>query len=252
MLLPPSVAEAVERLYAAFAAYPAPKSIDGCPCCVGESDREGLHAAPLRQITAEQLGRYPAKALTTMGNEDDYRHFLPRLLELSLAPNGRHGLDPWLIFGKLSYGHWTTWPMAEQKALVGFLQTIWQALIEYPVEDPVPDERQLIWEKTDAIECASQSGLPIAPLLEQLWPPRSANALDHLAHLAAELLFREEWSLVEASVLEELKAWLRDPAKLFALNQHAQARPPSDDRYWLADGIESIRQLLEQKPEPKG
>ena len=44
-----------------------------------------LSAVPLRELTGEQVGPYSGWAMTTVGNERDYRHFLPRILELAVV-----------------------------------------------------------------------------------------------------------------------------------------------------------------------
>jgi hypothetical protein len=77
-----ALAEAIENLYRAFARYSLRKHVEGCPCCVRERDKRALESKPLRQLASSDLGRYAFKAMTTWGNQDDFRHFLPRIFEL--------------------------------------------------------------------------------------------------------------------------------------------------------------------------
>src|SRR4051794_20200880 len=79
----------IEALYSVFSAYPLRPHVMGCPCCVSEKDNHDLHARPLREFTCEHLRRYAFKAMTTWGKVEDFKHFLPRIFELSSLPDGR-------------------------------------------------------------------------------------------------------------------------------------------------------------------
>ncbi len=128
------VAEAVETLYDVFSIYPLAQKVEGCPCCVSAEDEAVLHLRPLRRMTAEDLSRYAFKALSTWGDEDDLRHFLPRLLELA-AELHNYDVDLEAITGKLEYGKWKQWPEQEQLAIRGYLMALWHsALTQLPEE----------------------------------------------------------------------------------------------------------------------
>lgn len=64
--------------------------------------------------------------MTTVGDEDDFRHFLPRILELLLTGELSEEVDPEIVLGKLAYANWTTWLPAEQAAVRAALEQIWQ------------------------------------------------------------------------------------------------------------------------------
>ncbi|MFB9902552.1 hypothetical protein [Allokutzneria oryzae] len=119
-------AEAVERLYQVFGRYPLRAVVEGCPHCVGPEDHATLRAAPLRVLTSAQLKRFAAKAMTTWGDEDDFRHFLPRLLELG-------DLDG--LGGKLRHANWSQWPADERAAVDGFLSELWRERLDVPLLD---------------------------------------------------------------------------------------------------------------------
>ncbi|WP_353543535.1 hypothetical protein, partial [Deinococcus xinjiangensis] len=76
-----SVAAALENVYAAFASVPRPKKIEGCPCCTTPERLAALTAGPLRSLDEELLSWYGFKSMTTIGDEQDYLYFIPRLLE---------------------------------------------------------------------------------------------------------------------------------------------------------------------------
>jgi hypothetical protein len=112
----PAVQAAVKRLYVAFSHYPRPWRMHYCDCCVTDAEVEPLLATPLRELSADDLGRYPSKALSTWGDDRHYRYFLPRIVELSVD-------DLWLypgiwgVCGTLAYAGWRSWPPDEQRAI---------------------------------------------------------------------------------------------------------------------------------------
>jgi hypothetical protein len=123
----------IEGLYAAFARYPLRARIEGCPHCdLGQNER-GLHAAPLRRLRREDLDVYPFKAMTTFGDVDDFRHFLPRIAEL-LIEGAIGAADLGVVAGKLAYGEWTRWPQPERAAVLAWLDALERAYLD----DAVP------------------------------------------------------------------------------------------------------------------
>lgn len=66
--------------------------------------------------------------MTTWGNVDDFKHFLPRILELCIDHD--LGIHPFGIFGKLKYGKWEIWDNAEKEAVIAFLLEWWKYFLE--------------------------------------------------------------------------------------------------------------------------
>lgn len=56
--------------------------MESCPCCRGPEKVRPLYDRPLRQLMPEDLHFYAFCAMTTMGDVEDFRHFLPRIFEL--------------------------------------------------------------------------------------------------------------------------------------------------------------------------
>jgi hypothetical protein len=118
--------QAVDGLYAAFAAYPLRSVVGGCPCCTSPADNIDLHAAPLRELSTDRLRHYGFTAMFTWGDVEDFKHFLPRLLELT-ATEGFLGPDTESLYGRLAYAKFDTWPEAEQTAVRAFAMAHWRA-----------------------------------------------------------------------------------------------------------------------------
>lgn len=114
---------AMEALYLVFSVYPLPTGMVGCPCCVSGADREKIHGKELKLLTDEDLSKYAFKAMSTWGDVDDYKYYLPRILEL-LATTGI-GVDTFVLLNKLEYGNWRTWAQREQEAIERVLFEWW-------------------------------------------------------------------------------------------------------------------------------
>jgi len=56
---------AIENLYTTFSIYPCKSTIEGCPCCVSNSDKEKNHSKQLLDLGEDNLSRYAFQAMTT-------------------------------------------------------------------------------------------------------------------------------------------------------------------------------------------
>lgn len=128
---------ALEQLYQAFAPYQRPEHIDTCACCRGPHSLKPLYARPLRSLTPEHLHLYTFRAITTMGGIDDFKHFLPRILELLHDDEFLSRIDPQVVLGKLRYAGWEQWPVAEQAAVRAYLDILWRFRVRSAPSAPV-------------------------------------------------------------------------------------------------------------------
>jgi len=104
----------MEDLYDVFNKYPLRQHVEGCTCgCIPPTAEAGLHRRPLREMEPNDLDRYAFKAMTTWGDVEDFKHFLPRLLELLVHKS--FIVDTEIVLGKLSYGHWEAWPVRSRR-----------------------------------------------------------------------------------------------------------------------------------------
>lgn len=115
---------AIEELYKIFSKYPFKSKIEGCPCCVSKSDIATLHSKRLRDLEDEDLSYYAFKAMTTFGDLEDFKHYLPRIFELTAK--GKLMVDTFVILGKLEYGKWTSWKEDEIEIINKFLTAWWK------------------------------------------------------------------------------------------------------------------------------
>jgi hypothetical protein len=130
----PNVRAALDRCYDVFSAYPCPTALDAPPDRDPVAILRALTSAPLRELREEDIGHYSGKAITTVGDVDDYKHFLPRILEQAARHNVWLGTEPAVIGGKLDLGDWRTWPLAEQEAISSLFVAVFVQALDEPAE----------------------------------------------------------------------------------------------------------------------
>ena len=126
--------KAIDDLYAVFASYRILSSRFGACDWLPEATVTAMKSKPLRTLTDSDLREY-ANNPWYCGNENDYKHFLPRLAELFIA--GKLAVTAEMFFLNLQH---RTWPEREQRAVDAFVMKSWQALLNsfpFPFE---PDE----------------------------------------------------------------------------------------------------------------
>ena len=161
------LAPALATLYETFAA-PRPRTIVGCPCCIDRKDIGTLLRTPLRALTSRQLGSYASSLFHTVGEVDDFRYFLPRILEI-VATEPHWWPSPEVALEKLRLGGWSDWPPAERAAI----EAVLMAMFEDALIDPDPFAFHI-----DELLCGlARAGQPLAPYLAALEAPGHETAL---------------------------------------------------------------------------
>jgi hypothetical protein len=151
-----AVAAAVARLYHTFTQRPrAP--IQGCPCCVDPADSATMARLAREDLPPELAARYAMKAVSTWGDEADFRWYLPRIAELVAR---RDGIDLDVLVEKAAYGGWVGWPPDERAALIGYLDALWARALRASDDGSGGLETLL--------EAALTLGVELAPWLDAL------------------------------------------------------------------------------------
>ncbi len=150
---------AIEAVYAAFSDADRPALVDGCPCCMTADQYETLTAKPLRGLTSVDLTDYACAVMLTMGSEDDFQYFLPRILELTIEDDA-----DWLtsiegIAEKMQMAGAGRWSENRRTAI----EDLWLANI-----------REMAGSKSNSFEinswlcAATLIPIPVSPLLDIL------------------------------------------------------------------------------------
>jgi hypothetical protein len=118
-----SFRDQVEELYVVFRRYPARVVMPAnCTCCEAFED-EVLASKPLRSLSSSDLLDYFFLAVENVGDESEFRHFLPRILELYLVEE--KPLFAWqVLVHKLKAAECWQWPESERKALKAFFGSL--------------------------------------------------------------------------------------------------------------------------------
>jgi hypothetical protein len=208
----------IEDVYNTFDQYPRPSKIEYCPCgCTKPDEVAPLLANPLRELDFNSLGNFSFSAMTTQGSINDFKYFLPRMLEgIAREP---YGYSPEILFGKLRYGNGLTWNEEETRALSGYKTALWNlGLHSYPIEDILP----AFFEIETLLASLAATGDSLGPYLA-LWDETRVRAADqHLVRFVTmygkefadgmSLNFAFWEKLREQS--EELRRWLLKPDNL--------------------------------------
>ena len=143
-----NLAESVENLYKQFQKYDLPEKIHGCPHCELDDAETKLHSVSLAQLSWDDFGVYPFKAMTTFGDELDFKHFLPRILELFTFDyfNSHYSFD--IFLEKLKYANWKSWENYERDSILIVIKS-WMGTLD--PNDKESDYEKSIYEEIDEI-----------------------------------------------------------------------------------------------------
>ncbi|MCI0332711.1 MAG: hypothetical protein L0228_05770 [Planctomycetes bacterium] len=126
---------AVAELYRVFAKYRVGEDFVGFDHYIEPARSKYLLSKPLKELTAAELDSYAFKAISTWGDVDHFKHFLPRLFELVLTDDLHSFLSVEVMFGKLHHGQWTDWPPDERQAVMSYLLAFWCAQLQRDVHE---------------------------------------------------------------------------------------------------------------------
>jgi hypothetical protein len=225
----------IAESYEVFAVCPPPKKLRASPLRDADEILATLTSAPLRQLTAAQVGPYASWALSTVGNDRDYRHFLPRIFELSVTDPVWLGGEPPIMANKLNRASWRNWPADQRNIVLRFFRAAFDAVLAiHPEEGQAAD----LWF------CGLVKLGESASLTFELWrSSTSSNAALHLASFVideAKHLQRHQevrgafWDDVDADVRRDVANRLASgDTKSFL--QAAADRVSADDRFHYID-----------------
>ena len=128
--------QSIDQLYNVFEKFPLQVNIAGCPCCINDEEKSKLHSKPLDELTQEELRPFLFASQTTIGDENDFKHFLPRILELVIEEDFIG--FPEFIIGHIKYLKFQNWSLAEQDTIKFFLMSWWNYELAKEYEEYMP------------------------------------------------------------------------------------------------------------------
>ena len=186
----------LEPLYTAFARYRLPDGLQVCEQCGPEWTAQDIRSTPLRSLSLPQL-----EAIRLMSLDDnDFRHFFPRLIELLLA-------DPATVFAfdlARLRGRVPTWPEPERAAVHDLVDGLWQDLLAgYPAQLGYFSDSPTLIDFTYWCDEA------LDPHLQRWQSLTPTAAAEHLADLVEYISYVGEPN--EPAVKPLILEWLRQP-----------------------------------------
>jgi hypothetical protein len=142
-----SIDDILSEAYATFVTYSGTNMTDADPndCSAGNGTSEAiselLNSKPLRELSDLDFCDYHHLAVQHVGNANNYRHFLPRLLEL--IAKGK--LDGSTLLDKLASAEAASWPIGERRIIRDFFRACPSAIDGTSTPEQVQDTLGLPW-----------------------------------------------------------------------------------------------------------
>ena len=177
--MPAMLDDATENLYAAFSNESKPRRVEACECCITERERDELINTPLRELTPQQLSNYASMVFLTAGAEEDFRYFIPRILDLSI-----HGEFDWpdheVVCKRLADGNWLAWPVPLRVSIMDLFAIAWEQVIASGDG----------WDVDELLCGFALTGMDIQPFLARLEAEDAGRALIGLYERNAQSLIK--------------------------------------------------------------
>jgi hypothetical protein len=122
------VIQAIESLYNVFSQYPRPKDFNACVCCVNDLEKVIMLNTPLQDLTAANLKSYATSLFHTVGGMEDFRYFLPRIMEIYTTSDFSYP-DIEIVLKKLALANWLNWPQQDQAAVIAVIDAKFDELL---------------------------------------------------------------------------------------------------------------------------
>ncbi|MGB4774339.1 MAG: hypothetical protein WBP45_04145 [Daejeonella sp.] len=112
----------IQNLYQVFFGYKLNRRITGCYCnvCLSEEYNHYLHQKKLSELNDEDFEVYLSSCDILDGNQNDFKYFLPRMLELCVMSSGSDR-----IHERIAESNYKNWPIIEIEAINIFFQSFW-------------------------------------------------------------------------------------------------------------------------------
>jgi hypothetical protein len=122
--------ETFKKLYTVFSKYTRPSRVIGSPISVNPDADIKLTTKPLKSLSKDDLNEYEFKAMTTWGTAEDFKYFLPAILEANFY-SFNWGAD--IFFGKIYSA--ACHEDDEQNVLAEYMLAMWEDASKLPWPD---------------------------------------------------------------------------------------------------------------------
>jgi hypothetical protein len=235
---------AIERLYERFERYPLDSPAPCAHCCPADEIlriERRLRKLPLREVGLDEIHRFYAEGVLTWGGVDDFRHLLPRLMELfaayhlgeDVAWSGdsvdlRLSMGPDLALLRFTDAEWESWPEPEREAVTDFMLELWRAWLAGGANESLAAGE---WFQEDLPEAILRLVPDPDPFLAH-WRSADWPGLRHLAwfiandHPASWLTWMDEAHPASVYNWYVVRNWLDGPETAARLETAARSSAP--------------------------
>ncbi len=163
----------IKELYETFDKYHSNSNMNGSPN-YDELDKwnKELFSKPLQELDENDLSRFTGKAMTTWGTANDYKHFLPRIFELTAELKTPYEI--WIVFDKLTLAKWNEWTEKEQTVIQEFMIALWESILN-------DNSEKAEWEFKDYFSAIAHFYPNFIELLNIWSESKSKAGIKHLA-----------------------------------------------------------------------
>ena len=163
----------IEQAYHQFKTYKAPKTIDACTdCCLTKDQEAQLLNQSVSQLSFETMYAYNTAAKTEDPSLEEFKHFLPRFLDLTAQWNYLHHTTD-LIFSRFNNYKDGDWSEQEVAILQAYAEELFSSGLQ---KYPLPEYEHLF----EVLLSLSDMPISISPLFEQWSKADSTASLLHL------------------------------------------------------------------------
>jgi len=213
----------IDELYRIFRLYRLGDDFFGSSFGISHADFRRLTSKPLDELHVVDVEHYVSRALTTWGNVGHFKHFLPRLVQLTTD----HYLDferPNAIFSKLDLARWKTWPAEESKSVGRSLIYFWERQLALPGDFPIDQRIESV------LHGLQQACGGLQPFLERWLTIDDPSAALHLAQVSRNISSdpsdednRRRLGGVAEAVRDQIFPWLASNSVIRYLRRHQLA-----------------------------
>lgn len=166
----------VSESYSLFRDYKVSVPLDICTdCCVTKNQESELVSMDVKHIPFDLLYKYNTAAKAIKPSIEEFKHFLPRFLELTADKNFLHHSAE-LILNRFMYHSKDEWTLKEQDLIVRYSTELFK---EYLSQHPLPEV-----ESIDAIiKMLNDTKVNVLPILENWFSIKTRSSVLHLSDL---------------------------------------------------------------------
>jgi hypothetical protein len=227
--------DAIDDVYAAFAPYPRPTYRLSNTMGLGDLVSEALF--PTRKLSSDQISAFDGDEYSFLGNLNDYKHFLPRLLDLAIQGDHYVETNADFIFEKLIRFKLSSWRMVEQVAVLNLLERAFVATFPRAVD-----------QSQSWLCCLARFGRDVLPLLEVVKDSDPGNATRWFASfliLSAKSFLSDDagpyWDRVDPEIRRAIALWFISAQFRDWWSAHVGMIPPNE--HWH---VESALSTLDE------